>query len=164
MTKLGYLYFLGNKVEKDQTKARDLYVRAAKKGNNWAKNNLCNIYLYGYGVEVNMLKAWAYCLEPARAGNPSSMVMLAEMAESEELKPSFKTEKKAIDLAFMMYEAAAKRGHMHGQFKLAQFYEQGKGTPQSITKAKVWYLKSYKQGHEEAKAELQRLGILLQSD
>ena len=157
MTKLGYFYFTGTNVEKDQGEALELYIRASGKGNMQAKNNLCNMYLYGDGVEKNVYQAWIQCLESARSGRSSSMVMLAEMAESKEIQPSFGTSEKSIAFALEMYKEAASRGHIQAQYMLAYFYEIGKGTPKNLAKAKEWYKKSAEQGNPDATTALNEL-------
>ncbi len=157
MTKLGYFYFTGNQVEKSYEQAASLYMRAAEKGNLWAMNNLCNMHLYGEGVEKNLSLAFHFCREPARAGNSSSMVMIAEIVLNLEERPFSEDKELAEKTAFQFYEMAATRKHVHGQYMLGLFYENGRGVPENVEIAKEWYEKAAAQGHEEASVALRQL-------
>jgi len=51
---------------------------------------------------------------------------------------------------FEVNQRFAQAGSKEGQFKLAEMYEQGVGTPVDEAKARHWYDKAAQQGHEEA--------------
>jgi len=157
MVKLGYFYFTGNQVNKSNNKAFNLYTLAAENGNLQAMNNLCNMYLYGEGVEKNLPLAFQLCSEPARAGNSSSMVMLAEIVQNIKVGPLSNDKKLADETAFKFYKMAAERDHIHGQYMLGQFYEQGRGTPIQIQQAIEWYQKAAQRNHKGAVKSLENI-------
>ncbi len=86
------------------------------------------------------------------------MVMLAEIVLKIEEGPFSEDKDLAEKTAFQFYKMAATRDHMHGQYMLGDFYENGRGVPENIEIAKEWYEKAAAQGHEEATAALRQLG------
>ena len=55
---------------------------------------------------------------------------------------------------FKVTQRFAEAGSKEGQFKLADMYEQGRGTPVNLEKARLWYEKAAGQGHAEARNRL----------
>lgn len=55
---------------------------------------------------------------------------------------------------FEVNQRFAQAGSKEGQFKLAEMYEQGLGTPADLEKARFWYEQAAGQGHEEAAARV----------
>jgi colicin import membrane protein len=55
---------------------------------------------------------------------------------------------------FEVTQRFAEAGSREGQFKLAEMYEQGRGTPVDLDKARLWYRKAAEGGHEEARRRL----------
>lgn len=56
---------------------------------------------------------------------------------------------------FQVTQRFAEAGSREGQFKLAEMYEQGHGTPVDLDKALVWYQKAAEGGHEEARRRVE---------
>lgn len=52
--------------------------------------------------------------------------------------------------AFLLYEKAAKQGHLQAQFKCGEFCREGRGAEANPRKALNWYRKAAKQGHAAA--------------
>lgn len=156
LVQLGYKYFTGNGVDRDVVKAREYYLKAAEYGEHWAFNNLCNIYLYGEGVDIDYSVAFQYCRKGAELGNPSSMVMLGEIASNKEGLFKDKLEL-GTELSFQFYENAARREHPHGQYMVGSYYENGIVVSKDLNKAKEWYEKAVNQNHKPAQAALLNL-------
>ena len=57
---IGYMYQLGQGVERDYAKAMEYYEMAAEMGNATALSNIGYFYDYGYGVEIDYDKAKEY--------------------------------------------------------------------------------------------------------
>ena len=156
LVQLGYKYFTGDGVDRDVVKAREYYLKATEFEENWAFNNLCNIYLYGEGVEIDYVVAFQYCKEGAKLGNPSSMVMLGEITSNKHGLFKDKLEL-GMELSFTFYEMAAKREHPHGQYMVGHYYENGIVVSKDLNIAKEWSVKAAKQNYKSAQAALQDL-------
>lgn len=55
---------------------------------------------------------------------------------------------------FEVTQRFAEAGSREGQFKLAEMYEEGRGTPVDLDKARMWYRKAADGGHAEARRRL----------
>ena len=156
---LGYEYFLGERVPMDREKALVYYAKAAELGSDVAMGNICNMYLYGYGVEKDPAAAFQWCQNAAKLGNPNAMVMIAEIVFDRQGLLRDKTEEFRSRLAFQFYEMAASRGHMVGQFNAGKFLEAGVGTTRNVSLAISYSEASAKQGYAPASSALRRLGF-----
>ncbi len=56
--------------------------------------------------------------------------------------------------AFPKLKAAAEKGNMKAQYRLARCYDKGRGTAENDNLAFQWYLKSANQGYAKAQCEL----------
>lgn len=56
---------------------------------------------------------------------------------------------------FEVTQRFAEAGSREGQFKLAEMYEQGQGTPVDLDEALAWYRKAAGAGHEEARRRVE---------
>ena len=54
------MYFLGEGVEQDFSKAMEWYLRAAKQGSKEAQNSLGFMYFEGKGVSKDLIEAYAW--------------------------------------------------------------------------------------------------------
>ena len=54
------MYFLGQGVEKDLSKAREWYLLAAKQGSKEAQNSMGFMYFEGKGVKKDLIEAYAW--------------------------------------------------------------------------------------------------------
>lgn len=59
---------------------------------------------------------------------------------------------------FEVHSRLAAKGSSEAQFKLGEMWEEGRGTPLDLAKAREWYTLAAQQGHEEAKKRLTTLG------
>ena len=74
------------------------------------------------------------------------------------LQPARDAEQRGDDVtALRAYLSAAKDGVVYAQFKVAGFYEQGRGTPQNYAEAARWYQAAADRGHPQAQRNLARM-------
>ena len=66
--------------------------------------------------------------------------------------------------AFFWIRRAALSGDRNAQYTLGQMYESGRGAPQNIVGAYVWYDIAVRSGNESARASINRLKQLLSND
>lgn len=59
---------------------------------------------------------------------------------------------------FEVTQRFAEAGSREGQFKLAEMYEEGQGSPVDLDKALAWYRKAAEGGHEEARRRVENWG------
>lgn len=65
---------------------------------------------------------------------------------------------------FEAHSRLAAKGVAEAQFKLAEMYEEGRGTAVNLDKSREWYELAAKQGHEEAQNRLTTLGTRRSAD
>jgi len=130
--------------DKDYEKSAESY---AKSLNYWpsvrATGNLCNLYLYGQGVEQSNKKAIDLCMAAAKYNDPHSLIMLGE------IYLFGKGVAKDLTIAEEYYRKGADLGHAHGQFMLASLLQK-----KSLTETRYYLEKAAENGHAEAKKVL----------
>jgi len=109
---LGYMYGNGLGVEKDASKAFELYMRAAKLGVVNAMLNVALDYANGRGVEEDLDKANQWYLKAAEAGNERAMFNLGCNYEYGHGVA------KNWDKAQKWYEKAAEKGNKDAEFRM----------------------------------------------
>ncbi|CAG8786127.1 10737_t:CDS:1, partial [Acaulospora morrowiae] len=118
---LGYLYLYGIGVEKNQKKAFQIFLEAAKEGSSLAESFLGYCCSEGYGVEKNEAKAFEYFQISAEKGN---IVSLCDIAYSYQKGLGVqKDEKRGFELLLQ----AAEGGSLKAQNSLGICYENGNG-------------------------------------
>ena len=75
--RLGWCYLLGEGVEKDVVRARELFTRAAEVGNTVGEYGLGLIYVRGEGVEKDTKRAFPLFLKAATAGHSGAQYEVA---------------------------------------------------------------------------------------
>jgi len=108
-----------------------------------ASGNLCNLYLYGQGVEKNYATAIRLCKDAAEYDDAHSLIMLGE------IYLLGKGVAKDLKIAEEYYQKGADLGHAHGQFMLASLLQK-----KSPTETKYYLEKAAENGHAEAKKVL----------
>jgi hypothetical protein len=61
--------------------------------------------------------------------------------------------------AMRQYLNAAEAGHPVAQYQIGVLYERGQGTARDLNAARAWYVRAAAQGHEDAKRQLERIGL-----
>ena len=176
MYELGNAYINGDGVIKNESKANDLYLKAANGGNAEAMNDLANNYQDGIGVPKDLNKAIEWYQKAVDLGDTESMNDLAFIYKDE---PNYKNLPKALELLneaiakgdkFAMFnlgynyiygselvaqnipegikllEMAAEKENMWALSELGQLYYIGEKVPQDYSKAYYWFNKADEQG------------------
>ena len=68
-----------NGVEKNLSKAYELFMKASARGNSWADNQLGFMHRYGIHVSKNLSEAFRYIQFAAGKGNPPAQAQLADL-------------------------------------------------------------------------------------
>ena len=122
------------------------YLKCAELGDGYCQNNVGHMYDNGIGTKINYKEAF-YWFEKAKFdidAKPYALTSLANMfLEGNYVNQSYIK-------AFENYEEAAETGFNRAMYALGIMYEKGEGTPYNYDKAKEYYLKAHKNGHELA--------------
>lgn len=148
---IGYRYQNGIGVPRNYANAVEAYKRAEKSGDVRAMNNLGVMALRGQLGSFVGGSASSYFKKAAEAGSANGYYNLALLDEVGSSKPDY-------ERAFTNYKIAANMGHAAAQFRLAQMYENGIGTPVNHEQAKTYFGLSELGGNSEALARLKALG------
>ena len=105
-----------------------------------AIGNLCNLYLYGQGVEQNYSQALKLCKAAAKYDDPHSLVMLGEMYL---FGKGVKIDK---EIAKEYYRKGADLEHTHGQYILGRILLE-----ETPNEARRYLEKAALKGHSGAK-------------
>lgn len=133
--------------EGNYSEAAAYYVESIQKwATHQAAANLCNLYLYGQGVEKNYELALELCEAAETMNNPHALVMLGEIYLFGRGVQSDRS--KAIEY----YRRGAESGHVHGQYILGLLLAEDNDPD-----AEVWLSKAAEQGHSDAGAMLMSL-------
>ena len=116
---MGNKYYLGNGVEQNYVKARQLFEQAAEQGHHRALNNLGVIYLQGQGVEVNYQEA--YILLQLATNLGASLEGTTSLIGQLQLLLT----KTALSQANKEIKARQKKLEKHQQENLASFSSEG---------------------------------------
>jgi uncharacterized protein len=184
---LGFLYFFGKGVTKDQSEAAKWYAKAAEHGNADAQDKLAAMYSLGLGVTKNDEESIKWYTKAAEQGNAHAQAMLGERYYSgqgvaKDLVEAAKWFAKAAEQGDAVVQAklggmytvgngvtqnpneaakwmskAAAQGNDGAQFSLGVFYEKGFGVEKDLTKAEEFFTLAAKQGNENAKKHLAAL-------
>lgn len=156
----------------------DEVYKAAMQGDSRAQNILCQMYIFGKGVEKNEIEAFKWCLKAAEQGVLEaqynlSLLYMRGVATQKNLIASFEWCKKAAELGFLNAQVqlgylysegvgveenqeeafrwskiAAEAGNALAQANLSWHYFNGKGTNVDYEEAYYWAKKSSEQNHE----------------
>jgi len=132
------ILFDGERVKKNKKEAAQWYLKAAKQGHILAQETMGWAYHDGWGVKENQEKAIHWYREAANQGSTVAQRELAELVSDEDPED-----------AASLYQLAAEAGDAQAQFKLAEFYERGKGIPKNDDEAFRWYLSAEQQAEAD---------------
>ncbi|KAI9334528.1 kinase-like domain-containing protein [Obelidium mucronatum] len=129
---LGDMYFYGQGVAQDYTKAVEWYSLAANEGNAAAQFNLGTMYRDGTGVVQDYSIAVELFTLAANQGDAAAQFALAVMYENGQgVAPDHA---KAVE----WYTLAANQGFTFAQTRLSFMYENGRGIAKNEDVAKMW--------------------------
>ncbi|MDP9499447.1 tetratricopeptide repeat protein [Bisgaard Taxon 45] len=171
----------------DWTRAFELILPLALKGDYQAQANLGILYARGQGVPQDFEKAYWWFSEAAEKGSikainnlavfylqghgvkqdiPHSIKLFEQTANSGSLDAMlvlgqiYENEFNQLSDAFKWYKKAAEAGSYDAQFRLAVMYEKGEGTKKNKKQAVYWYQKVSVQQNELATLAQERLSHL----
>ena len=140
------LYYEGKIADekKDYEKAREYYLKAIRKGDAKAMNQLGRWYLHGRnGVEKDRVKAMDLLKRSAERGNK----------EAQDLYEGLLWEESRFNQVLPDAEA----GVASAQVFIGTCYKNGFGVEADLEEAKKWYEKAAAQGNENAINDLKKL-------
>jgi TPR repeat protein len=142
----GYCLYYGIGVEKDKSKARSWFQRAASQGFPDASYNLA---LDAEDANVkNLTKAKRLYLQAAECGHLQAQANLAAiLLESREANDNLR-------MGLYWLRIAARRGDARAQYNLGIAYLEGLNVRPSIRFARLWLERAATQGHLKAKRVL----------
>ncbi|QHZ97005.1 sel1 repeat family protein [Pasteurella multocida] len=173
--------------KKEWTRAFELILPLALKGDYQAQANLGILYARGQGVPQDFEKAYWWFSEAAEKGSIKainnlavfylqghgvkqdirhSITLFEKTANSGSLDAMlvlgqiYENELNQMTQAFKWYKKAAEAGNHDAQFRLAVMYENGEGTKKNKKQAVYWYQKVSVQQNELAALAQERLSRL----
>lgn len=148
---LGLMYFKGDGVKQNFSKAAKWYRLAAIQGNAEAQLKLGDMYYNGNGIPIDYKRATRWYLYSSKQGNIEAQFNLGLMFENGEgIIQSY-------EKAMRWYRRAANQGHSGSQYRLGLMYDKGNTNNKEFKKALKWYLKSGKKGNAEAQFKLGKI-------
>ena len=145
---LGWLYYTGEVVSQDYTKARQWWEKAAAQGDAKAQFSLGVLYDNGLGVPQDYATARGWYEKAAAQGNARAQVFLGILYDRGLGVPQ------DYVTARQWYEKAAAQGDAGAQYILGVLYDDGQGVPQDYVKARQWWEKAAAQGDAKAQFNL----------
>lgn len=189
---IGYAYLLGEGVEKNLLKAREILTLAAEEGHVFAMMSLAASYRKEHVALPEPDRALAWYEKARDAGEGKALLAMGYMYANGEVgepdqQRALENFQAAADLgvvqahtslayayltgsgvsenarlAFEHYEAAAEAGDVAAYLGLGHLYEYGIGVGQSEAIARTWYELGARRGSVEA--QLRMVGIFLKVD
>ncbi|WP_296598432.1 caspase family protein [Phenylobacterium sp.] len=153
MVHLGYAYEDGEVVQKDLVQAATWYQRAAEAGNTEGMSSLAVMLETGSGVPQDEARAAEYYRQAANAGDARGYLGLGSMTAR-----GAGVRQNAAE-AVRLFQQAADRGSALAMRNLGIMYESGQGVKADRKKAIEWYRKALAAGDQDARGELDRLGV-----
>ncbi|WNC73492.1 tetratricopeptide repeat protein [Thalassotalea psychrophila] len=142
------LYENGQGVQRDQSKAFELYQRAAGRGIAEAQFAIAQMYLEGRGCTKDTTQGFEYTRRAADKGLAAAQYNLALMYQKGEvITQSYRN-------AAIWYEDAAMQNFALAQFNLALLYFDGLGVTKDIEKSYIWNRVAAFNGYDPAEKSM----------
>ena len=159
--RLGICYQKGYGVEKDETRAFQLFLKSSEMGSLEAQFQLAEAYHFGKGILRDDKKAMDLYYKTAQKGHSISefMVGLYYMLNRGEISNTLSiTSKRDTVIAFDWFLKSAKQGYHPAQRRIGAFYETGTDPcVRNVGKALEWYQKAAEQKNPLALFAMGRL-------
>jgi uncharacterized protein len=130
---------------RNDTKAAELFERAARQGHQRAQLNLGTLYLRGQGVPRDVIQARAWLEKAAASGDPYALYALGR-AMAENMGPAGADLVRAADL----YRQAAEKGHPLAALRYGLALADGSGVRRDPLAAQRWLVHAHQSGISEA--------------
>lgn len=147
---LATCFYSGRGREKDQAKAREFYVHAAKGGWRMSYCAYGNMLVRGEGGPVDAAEGLRLCRMTAALGDAD-----AQTDHGTYLLTGQGTDRDPVAARFVLEQAAA-QGQRNAAFLLGQIYTRGDGTPTDHKQASEWFEKAFEYGRSDAAFEAAR--------
>jgi TPR repeat protein len=145
---LGYMYYVGEGVEQDYTKAVKWYKKAAILGDKDSQYNLAVAYAFGEGVKQSYKEAFHWYRRAAEQNHPVAQYSLGvSYAYGEGIAQN-------PELAAEWFKKSAEQGYERAQVQLGSLYHTGDGVEKNYEQAAVWYRKAADKGDAAAQYNL----------
>jgi hypothetical protein len=148
---VGYMYFVGEGVQKNIQEAIKWYKKSAEQGFVLPQLILGAVYLQGNGIAKDPQEAFKWYRKAAELGNPDAQHNVAYMYQ-EGIGVDQSDEE-----AFNWYHRAALQGQAMSQYNLGIMYAAGRGTLQDEITAYAWLYIASLSGLKEPKGELEKI-------
>lgn len=145
---LGHMYFHGEGVPQDYTKAAHWFRLSADQGNAAAQSGIGYMYHNGKGVPQSDAEALRWNLLSAKQGYAKAQSNIGTMYYYGQGVTQDYTE------SVRWYRLAAEQGNAPAQVDLASMYYHGSGVPQDNTQAFNWYRRAVDQGDARAEYDI----------
>lgn len=146
---LGLMYGHGRGYSQDTRLSFEWYSKATALGLPEGYYNVGYSYECGIGVEKNLKNACVNYTIAATKGLAAAQLQLGSISYHEAL-----SESNDFNSAFDWFYKAAEQGDPFAQFKIAQFYEEGKGVSVDLKTSTMWCLKAAEGGCHDAQWDL----------
>lgn len=145
---LGICYKIGkNGAQQDAEKAINLFEEVIQSGGgreNFGYTEIAEIYMYGYGVPVDYVKAFRYAKIAAEDGNSTAKIILADMYKNGYGMPQ------NLEKAFLLFKEVADSSDNVIAFReVAKALFIGKGIVQDVPEGCRYLLKCYKKNPDD---------------
>lgn len=135
-------------IDKNYSKAFNLFSKAAEHGNSDALYYLGVMYMDGLGFDKDYSEAVKWFRKAAVKGNALAQNNLGAMYNKGNGVPQNPAE------AIKWYLMAAEQGDTIAQYNIAVMYHEGKGVTQDFEEAFKWYIKSAENGYANGQLNL----------
>jgi TPR repeat protein len=162
---VGVMYFLWDKIpflsqKKQNEKMITLFSVATARGNAMGECYLGVCYLYGRGVEKDVVKAASLLREAKEKNWAEAKSYLGWLYASEAKLDDFMTQQEQIQEGVSLLSLAEKEGSKQAPFFLGQLFLQGKGVKKNPTRAANLFVEGVKRGDISAQVEAGRMFLL----
>ncbi|KAF9945032.1 hypothetical protein BGZ72_001757, partial [Mortierella alpina] len=140
-TNVGTMYYVGNGVSQDYSRAMEWYLKAANQGNAFAQTYVGSMYHDGKGVPQDFPEAMEWFMKAANQGHADAQNYVATMYLDGKAVPQ------DYPTAIEWFLKAAEQGNAYAQTNVGSMYRDGQGGPQDYPTAIEWFLKAAHQGH-----------------
>ena len=144
----GKRLYRGKGMTDGDIQAFGLFLRAAERGHSEAQYLLSTCYLYGHGIEKDVVQSLEWHQKSAESG----------FAQAQYERGLFGREGTGVAQdyteAAKWFRKAAEQGHVNAQSELGYCYTDGEGVPQDYVEAVKWFRKAAEQGNDTSQHNL----------
>lgn len=130
---LGHMYYMGDGVQTDYSKAEVWFRKAAEKGDADSQFMLGGLYHFGQSVPHDEVKAFAWIMKAAQQGHGDAAFYISTCYSQDSWGVA---KDKAQMIAWL--RKGAEVGNLNSQFHLGWEYERGEAVPQDFSEAYFW--------------------------